>query len=120
MVDTPDAPTLAAMKQTWPTKLRDVLHRWKARKKRKPRTGKVAEAALGPYKKATGDSSIGTRRRTDQKMLFDRLQIMRRVLHVVDGARKQERGRRVPMRAFGNLTLRVLGVATAGSLIYFD
>lgn len=48
---------------------------------------------------------------------FDRWRITPRVLDAVNRARK--RGRTVRMRAFGNLTLRVLGVATAGCLIYF-
>jgi integrase len=60
VVDTPAAPTLVAMKQAKPAKLRDVLPQWKASKKRREQTEKAAELALALYEKSTGNPPISS------------------------------------------------------------
>lgn len=58
VVETPEAPTLVAMKQAKPMFLRDVLPQWKESKARRPQTVKAAESALAMYEKATGNPPL--------------------------------------------------------------
>lgn len=59
-IETPSAPTRVTAMAEVPTKLRDILPKWKASKERRPDTIRSAEKALALYEDATGNPPIAS------------------------------------------------------------